>query len=65
MDDTPKRRRGRPVTPTGTPPVRTVRVGPIWDEAVIIAASRGETVADVIRRTLANYVRRHHSSSLA
>lgn len=58
MDDTPKRRPGRPVT-TGTSPVRTIRVGQVWEQAAAIAAARGESLPDVVRRSLERYVARH------
>lgn len=37
---------------------RTVRIAPeTWDAARAVAAERGETVSDVIRRALVEYVR--------
>lgn len=37
---------------------RTVRIAPeVWDAARAVAAERGETVSDVIRRELIRYVR--------
>lgn len=53
----PKRRRGRPAT--GSDPVRTVRVGPVWDEARATAKRRGESLATIITTALARYVARH------
>ncbi|GIH07515.1 hypothetical protein Rhe02_55820 [Rhizocola hellebori] len=57
-----KRGRGRPVT-TGTPPVRTLRVGPIWDKAKEIADKRGDKMADVVgphvERGLQDYIDEH------
>jgi hypothetical protein len=59
MDDTPKRRPGRPRT-TGTPPVRTIRIpDQLWHAALAVAAARKESVPDVVRRLLGGYVRRH------
>jgi hypothetical protein len=52
-----KRGPGRPAT--GQVPVRTVRVGPIWDEAHEIAKGRGEKFSDVIDSLLKRYVARH------
>jgi predicted HicB family RNase H-like nuclease len=38
-------------------PIRTVRVGgPLWEAAQKAAAERGESVSDVVRRALAEYV---------
>ena len=48
---------GRPAT--GQVPVRTVRVGPVWDEAKALAAERGEKFSDVIDELLKRYVSRH------
>jgi negative regulator of replication initiation len=40
--------------------MRTVRVdADVWDAAAAVAEDRGETVSDVIRRSLAAYVKRH------
>lgn len=39
---------------------RTVRVpDDLWEQAKRVAADRGETVTDVIRRALERYVRQH------
>jgi hypothetical protein len=57
----PKRRRGRPVT-TGETKVRSVRIAAVWDQAAAIAEQRGETMTDVVKRLLENYVRRHRAS---
>ena len=56
-ETTGKRPRGRPAT--GKTPVRTTRIGPIWDEAAAIAAERGETMTAVVERGLQRYVTRH------
>jgi hypothetical protein len=52
-----KRGPGRPAT--GQVPVRTVRVGSVWDEAHEIAKVRGEKFSDVIDSLLKRYVARH------
>lgn len=52
-----KRGPGRPAT--GQVPVRTVRVGAVWDEAHEIAKVRGEKFSDVIAALLKRYVARH------
>lgn len=45
--------------PTHTP-IRNVRVtDDLWQLAREIAETNGETITDVIRRELENYVRRH------
>jgi len=49
------RRRGRPAT--GQTPVRSVRIGPIWDEAKAIAKANNETISSVIERKLTEYVK--------
>lgn len=47
--------------PTHTP-LRNVRVSDeLWINARQVAKSRGETVTDVIRRALENYVTRHRT----
>lgn len=47
--------RGRPVKVAGK--IRTVRVpDDLWEEAQKVAAENGETVSDVIRRALEEYV---------
>lgn len=38
---------------------RTIRVGPVWDEAKTIADIRGETLTAVILDALNRYVRRN------
>jgi hypothetical protein len=35
---------------------RTVRVDAMWDVAAVIAHDRGETMSDVVRRAIADYV---------
>ena len=38
-------------------PIRTVRVGaPLWEAARAVAADNSETLSDVIRRALEQYV---------
>lgn len=56
---TEPRRPGRPAT--GQVPVRTVRIGPVWDQAHEIAKARGERFSDVVETALARYVARHRS----
>ena len=48
---------GRPAT--GQVPVRTVRVGAIWDEAYALAKNRGDRMPDLIEQALRRYVARH------
>lgn len=44
-------------------PIRTIRVGdPLWEAAQEVAAERGESVSDVVRRALERYVGRRLSS---
>lgn len=57
---TEAKRRGRPAT--GVTPVRNVRIGPLWDEALEIAKSRDETLTSVIEAALKRYVTRHRES---
>jgi hypothetical protein len=40
-------------------PLRNVRVGPLWDEAMAIAEKRGENLSEVIRQALERYVKRN------
>lgn len=41
-------------------PIRGVRVpDDLWKEAQKVAAARGETVSDEVRRALERYVKRH------
>lgn len=54
---TENRRPGRPAT--GQTPVRTLRLGPVWDEAKAIADERGDKMAIVIEEALRRYIRRH------
>ena len=56
-----KRPRGRPRT--GVTPKRNIRVGQIWDDAALIAASRGETMTAVVERALENYVKLHRRTA--
>ena len=48
-------------------PIRTVRVGDsLWEAAQDAAAQRGETVSDVVRRALEEYVAQTaHDSSIS
>lgn len=40
--------------------LRTLRVAPeLWDRARAVAASRNESVSDVLRRALERYVKRY------
>lgn len=50
---------GRPPKPEGQTPVRTVRIGNVWDEAKAIAEERGEKLPAVIDAALRRYVARH------
>lgn len=56
-EDTQRRRPGRPAT--GHAPTRSVRIGAVWDEAMIVANSRGEALSRVITRALETYVCAH------
>jgi hypothetical protein len=56
---TPPPRRGRP--PTGQTPVRTVRIGAVWDQAHAVAKDRKESLAEVIAAALHRYVARYGS----
>jgi hypothetical protein len=60
---TEPKRRGRPPKPGGETPVRTARVGNVWDEAAVIAKARGENMAGVLDRLLTSYVRRHRAEA--
>lgn len=51
---TPRRRPGRP--PTGSAPTRSVRIGPVWDEALRVAHERGDSLSQVITHALERYV---------
>jgi len=55
MTDEP-RRVGRPAT--GQTPVRTVRIGHIWDEAKQHADERGDKLAVILEEALRRYVHR-------
>ena len=39
-------------------PVRTVRCGPIWDEAKEVADENGDILSEIIREALERYVAR-------
>jgi len=41
------------VTPT---PIRTIRIGGIWDEAQTVAGAQGDNVPDIVRLALRAYV---------
>lgn len=48
--DPPKRRGGRPAT--GQTPVRTLRLGGVWDRCAELAAERGEKMTALVERAL-------------
>ncbi|MFD6565405.1 hypothetical protein [Micromonospora profundi] len=50
----PKRRPGRPAT--GKTPTRSMRLGPVFDQAKAKAEAGGETITAVVERLLAEYV---------
>ncbi|MGH3693222.1 MAG: hypothetical protein ACRDRX_04350 [Pseudonocardiaceae bacterium] len=50
-----RRRPGRPAT--GQVPTRSVRVGPVWDAALVVARRRGDSLSVVIATALEQYVR--------
>ena len=50
------RRPGRPAT--GTNPTRSMRLGPVYEQAKAKAEARGETITAVVERLLAEYVER-------
>lgn len=52
------RRPGRPKT-TGPTTSRSMRIGPIFDQARALAERRGETITAVVERALAAYVAEH------
>lgn len=54
-------KRGRPAT--GSDPVRTVRVGAVWDEARDVMRERGDSMAAEITRCLTRYVARHKTDT--
>lgn len=42
-------------------PIRSIRVSRrLWDEAKTIAVARGETISEVVRRALSDYIERHY-----
>lgn len=55
MMDT-KRAPGRPRREGGPDPVRSVRLGDVWDRAAVKAAANGERMRDVIERLLILYL---------
>lgn len=50
---------GRPAT--GQTPVRTVRIGPVWDEALALMHERGDKMPHVIETALKRYIARHRT----
>lgn len=54
-------KRGRPAT--GETPVRSVRMGKVWEEAREVAAERGENLHVVLERYLQRYVAAHREKS--
>ena len=50
----PKRRPGRPAT--GKTPTRSMRLGPVYDQAKAKAEANGESITAVVERLLAEYV---------
>lgn len=46
----PQRRPGRPAT--GQTPVRTVRIGNVWDRCMTLAQQRGEKMTALVERAL-------------
>lgn len=45
-------------------PIRTMRVSDeLWEAAQVVAASRGESLSDVIRAALVRYVKRYGKGS--
>jgi hypothetical protein len=56
---TEKRGPGRPAT--GQVPVRTVRVGPVWDEARALAKEHGDRMPEIIEAALKRYVARRRA----
>lgn len=51
--DTPAAVQNEGVTPT---PIRTMRIGKLWDEAQATAGDQGDSVPDVVRLALRAYV---------
>jgi hypothetical protein len=49
-----KRRPGRPAT--GKTPTRSMRLGPVYDQAKAKAEANGETITAVVERLLTQYV---------
>lgn len=52
-----KRRPGRPAT--GVTPMRSFRMGTVYDAAAEVAERRGEKLKDVIERKLQEYISEH------
>jgi hypothetical protein len=48
---------GRPAT--GQTPVRTVRIGPVWDDALALMKERGDKMPHIIEAALKRYIARH------
>jgi hypothetical protein len=42
-------------------PQRTFRAGPIWDEAKAIADQQGESLSEILRAALEQYVKKNRS----
>lgn len=55
-DHTVKRKPGRPRREGGPDPVRSFRMGDVYDRAKTKAESEGETIVAVIARKLAEYL---------
>lgn len=53
--DTSKRRPGRPYS-GGSTPTRSMRLGDVYERAMAKAHARGETIAAVVERKLAEYL---------
>lgn len=50
----PRRRPGRPAT--GKTPSRSMRLGPVYDQAKAKAEANGETITAVVKRLLTEYI---------
>lgn len=53
---TEKRGPGRPRKPGGPDPTRSMRLGDVYDQAMLRAAQRGEKITHVVARKLAEYL---------
>lgn len=56
MDDGKERRPGRPRRPGGPDPVRSFRSGDVYDQAVRIAKTKGDSLTAVLNAALEAYV---------